>query len=48
MPDIFLWQVYLIFFLRLPAMYFMCIARIFEDTEVSWPDIQPMIDARGG
>lgn len=41
-------QVYLNLLLRLPAMYFTRVARIFEDAEVSRPDIQRMIDARGG
>jgi hypothetical protein len=41
-------QLYLAFLLRLPAMYFTRVARIFEDAEVSRPDIQRMIDARGG
>jgi hypothetical protein len=40
--------VYLVLLLRLPAMYFTRVARIFEDAEVSRPDIQRMIDARGG
>lgn len=34
--------------LRLPAMYFTRVARVFEDAEVSKPDIQRMIDAQGG
>ncbi|KAF8164730.1 hypothetical protein B0H34DRAFT_208824 [Crassisporium funariophilum] len=41
-------QIYLNFLLRLPAMYFSRVARIFEDAEVSRPDIQRMIDASGG
>lgn len=41
-------QVYLNLLLRLPAMYFSRVARIFEDAEVSRPDIQRMIDASGG
>ena len=40
-------QMYLIFLLRLPAMYFSRVSRIFEDAEVSKPDIQRMIDASG-
>ncbi|KAF8812655.1 hypothetical protein BYT27DRAFT_7159054 [Phlegmacium glaucopus] len=43
-------QFYLNFLLHLPAMYFSRVARIFEDAEVSKPDIQRMIDdlGRGG
>jgi hypothetical protein len=41
-------QVYLNLLLRLPAMYFTRVARIFEDAEVSRPDIERMINARGG
>ena len=40
-------QVYLNFLLYIPAMYFSRVARIFEDAEVSKPDIQRMIDALG-
>lgn len=38
-------ELYLNFLLRLPAMYFSRVARIFEDAEVSRPDIQRIIDA---
>ncbi|KAF7331048.1 hypothetical protein MVEN_02445100 [Mycena venus] len=38
-------QVYLYLLLRLPSMYFSRVARIFEDAEVSRPDIERMIDA---
>ncbi|KAJ7755177.1 hypothetical protein B0H16DRAFT_1372162 [Mycena metata] len=38
-------QVYLHLLLRLPSMYFSRVARIFEDAEVSRPDIERMIDA---
>ncbi|KII83378.1 hypothetical protein PLICRDRAFT_95936 [Plicaturopsis crispa FD-325 SS-3] len=38
-------QVYLHLLLRLPSLYFSRVARIFEDAEVSRPDIQRMIDA---
>lgn len=48
MTDTFPRQVYLHLLLRLPAMYFTRVARIFEDAEVSRPDIQRMIDTRGG
>lgn len=41
-------QLYLNILLRLPAMYFSRVSRIFEDAEVSRPDIQRMIDANGG
>ncbi|KAF9464333.1 hypothetical protein BDZ94DRAFT_1256944 [Collybia nuda] len=41
-------QMYLNLLLRLPAMYFSRVARIFEDAEVSRPDIQRMIDTNGG
>lgn len=37
--------VYLHVLLRLPALYFSRVARVFEDAEVSKPDIQRMIDA---
>ncbi|KAJ3785829.1 hypothetical protein GGU10DRAFT_375436 [Lentinula aff. detonsa] len=42
--------IYLHLLLRIPWMYFSRVARIFEDAEVSKPDIQRMIDAcgRGG
>ncbi|KAL0581800.1 hypothetical protein V5O48_000280 [Marasmius crinis-equi] len=36
--------VYLHILLRLPAMYFSRVARIFEDAEVSRPDIQRMVE----
>ncbi|KAL0948924.1 hypothetical protein HGRIS_009032 [Hohenbuehelia grisea] len=36
-------QIYLHLLLRLPALYFSRVARIFEDAEVSRPDIQNMI-----
>ncbi len=36
---------YLHALLRLPALYFSRVARIFEDAEVSRPDVQRMIDA---
>ncbi|KAJ7618440.1 hypothetical protein FB45DRAFT_1063108 [Roridomyces roridus] len=38
-------QVYLYLLLRLPSMYFSRVARIFEDADVSRPDIERMIDA---
>ncbi|KAJ3508186.1 hypothetical protein NLJ89_g5893 [Agrocybe chaxingu] len=38
-------ELYLNLLLRLPAMYFSRVARIFEDADVSKPDIQRMIDA---
>ncbi|KAJ7886179.1 hypothetical protein B0H14DRAFT_2697945 [Mycena olivaceomarginata] len=41
-------QVYLHLLLRLPSMYFSRVARIFEDAEVSRPDIERMIDAGMG
>jgi len=41
-------ELYLNFLLRLPAMYFSRVARIFEDADVSRPDIQRMIDNSGG
>ncbi|KAF8959454.1 hypothetical protein BDZ97DRAFT_2043648 [Flammula alnicola] len=41
-------ELYLNFLLRLPAMYFSRVARIFEDADVSRPDIQRMIDNAGG
>ncbi|KAF8075802.1 hypothetical protein FPV67DRAFT_1469317 [Lyophyllum atratum] len=41
-------QAYLNILLRLPAMYFTRVARIFEDAEVSRPDIQRMIESGGG
>ncbi|KAJ7123195.1 hypothetical protein C8R44DRAFT_671086 [Mycena epipterygia] len=41
-------QVYLHLLLRLPSMYFSRVARIFEDAEVSRPDIARMIDAGMG
>lgn len=39
---------YLNFLLHLPALYFSRVARIFEDAEVSKPDIQRMIETGGG
>ncbi|KAJ3505681.1 hypothetical protein NMY22_g17499 [Coprinellus aureogranulatus] len=42
--DTLLRQLYLNILLRLPAMYFGRVARIFEDAEVSRPEIQRMID----
>jgi hypothetical protein len=39
--------IYLNFLLYLPAMYFSRVSRVFEDAEVSRPDIQRMIDALG-
>jgi hypothetical protein len=36
--------IYLHLLLRLPSLYFSRVARIFEDAEVSRPDIQRMID----
>ncbi|GLB33212.1 hypothetical protein LshimejAT787_0100970 [Lyophyllum shimeji] len=41
-------HVYLHVLLRLPAMYFTRVAKIFEDAEVSRPDIQRMIESGGG
>ncbi|KAK7053777.1 hypothetical protein R3P38DRAFT_2852086 [Favolaschia claudopus] len=38
-------QVYLHLLLRLPSTYFSRVARIFEDAEVSRPDIERMVDA---
>jgi len=40
-------QIYLNFLLYLPAMYFSRVARIFEDAEVSKPDIRRMIETLG-
>ncbi|KAK7459515.1 hypothetical protein VKT23_009498 [Stygiomarasmius scandens] len=41
--------IYLHLLLRLPSMYFSRVSRIFEDVEVSKPDIQRMVDTcRGG
>jgi hypothetical protein len=37
-----------IFLMRMPSLYFSRVARIFEDAEVSKPDIQRMIDASNG
>ncbi|KZT23200.1 hypothetical protein NEOLEDRAFT_1180253 [Neolentinus lepideus HHB14362 ss-1] len=39
--------IYLHLLLRLPSLYFSRVARIFEDAEVSRPDIQRMVDATG-
>ncbi len=41
-------QFYLNFLLCLPALYFSRVARIFEDAEVSKPDIQRMVETGGG
>lgn len=38
-------QIYINLLLRLPAMYFSRVAKIFQDAEVSKPDIQRMIEA---
>lgn len=38
-------MLYLYLLLRLPALYFSRVARIFEDADVSRPEIQRMIDA---
>ncbi|KAH7921983.1 hypothetical protein BV22DRAFT_1131814 [Leucogyrophana mollusca] len=38
-------QIYLHVLLRLPSLYFSRIARIYEDAEISRPDIQRMIDS---
>jgi hypothetical protein len=38
-------QAYLHALLRIPSLYFSRVARVFEDAEVSRPDIQKMIDA---
>ena len=48
--DTFPRQMYLNFLLRLPAMYFSRVAKIFEYAEVSKPDIQRIVHAlkRGG
>lgn len=43
MVDIVVRQVYLHLLLRLPSLYFSRIARVFEDAEVSQPDIERMI-----
>ncbi|KAJ7052024.1 hypothetical protein C8F01DRAFT_1172776 [Mycena amicta] len=40
-------QIYLHILLRLPALYFSRVARIFQDAEVSRPDIQRMVDSVG-
>jgi hypothetical protein len=45
--EIFPRQLYLYFLLRLPSLYFSRVAKIFEDAEVSKPDIQRMIDTCG-
>ncbi|KZT13264.1 uncharacterized protein LAESUDRAFT_669722 [Laetiporus sulphureus 93-53] len=39
-------QVYLILLLGLPAIYWSRVARVFEDAELSKPDVQRMIDNR--
>ena len=41
-------ELYLNLLLRLPAMYFSRVARIFEDADVSRPDIERMINNSGG
>ena len=41
-------ELYLNLLLRLPAMYFSRVARIFEDADVSRPDIERMINDSGG
>ena len=41
-------ELYLNFLLRLPAMYFSRVARIFRDAEVSRPDIERMINNSSG
>ncbi|KAG6811951.1 hypothetical protein H0H92_005115 [Tricholoma furcatifolium] len=41
-------ELYLNILLRLPSMYFSRVARIFQDAEVSKPDIQRMIESGGG
>ena len=43
--DIIFHQIYLTILLRLPAIYWTRVARVFEDAEVSKPDVQRMIDA---
>jgi hypothetical protein len=45
LTDILPRQLYLHILLRLPSLYFSRVARIFEEAEVSRPDIQRMIDA---
>ncbi|KAM6489341.1 hypothetical protein JOM56_015242 [Amanita muscaria] len=40
--------IYLNLLLRLPALYFSRVAKIFEDAELSKPDVQRMIEAGGG
>ena len=40
-------MVYLYFLLHLPALYWQRVARVFEDAEVSKPEIQRLIDACG-
>ncbi|KDR71033.1 hypothetical protein GALMADRAFT_801755 [Galerina marginata CBS 339.88] len=47
MADVLPRELYLNLLLRLPAMYFSRVARIFEDADVSRPDIQRMISASG-
>jgi hypothetical protein len=46
--NIVLRQLYVSVLLWLPGLYFSRVARIFEDAEVSRPDIQRMIDAAKG
>ncbi|KAF7311857.1 hypothetical protein MIND_00196400 [Mycena indigotica] len=43
--DTLLRQIYLHLLLRMPALYFSRVARIFQDAEVSRPDIQRMVDS---
>lgn len=45
--EVFPRQLYLYFLLRLPSLYFSRVARIFENAEVSKPDIQRMIETCG-
>ncbi|KAF8629766.1 hypothetical protein AX15_003286 [Amanita polypyramis BW_CC] len=46
--DTFPREAYLTLLLRLPALYFSRVSKIFEDAEVSKPDIQRMIEVGGG
>ena len=48
LTDVLPRQIYLHILLRLPSLYFSRVARIFEDAEVSRPDIQRVIDACAG
>ena len=45
--DILPRQAYLILLLGLPALYWSRVARVFEDAELSKPDVRRMIDASG-